>query len=84
MFYLNFLRDKYKVSYICDTPKDENHYRIRGGTSNYLPKAKARGPNSNRPKTKQQKRKKKSNQGRRKRKSDGVMVMNAWYQRERE
>jgi len=28
VFYLNILRDKYKVSYICDTPKDENHYRI--------------------------------------------------------
>ena len=28
MFYLKFLKDKYKVSYICDTPKGENHYRI--------------------------------------------------------
>ena len=36
---------------------------------------KARGPNSNRPKTRQQKRKRKSNRGRRKGKSDGVMVM---------
>jgi len=36
---------------------------------------KARGPNSNRPKTGQQKRKRKSNQGRRKEKSDGVMMM---------
>jgi len=36
---------------------------------------KARGSNSNRPKTRQQKRKRKSNRGRRKGKSDGVMVM---------
>jgi len=36
---------------------------------------KARGPNSNRPKTRQQKRKRKSNRGRRKGKSDGVMMM---------
>jgi len=28
MFYLNFLKDKYKMPYICDTPKDENHYHI--------------------------------------------------------
>jgi len=28
MFYLDFLKDKYKVSYICDTHKGENHYRI--------------------------------------------------------
>jgi len=28
MFYLNFLRDKYKVTYVCGTPMDENHYRI--------------------------------------------------------
>ena len=26
MFYLNFLKDKYKVLYICGTPKSENHY----------------------------------------------------------
>jgi len=36
---------------------------------------KARGPDSNRPKTRQQKRKRKSNQGRRKGKSNGLMVM---------
>ena len=28
MFYLYFLKDKYKVPYICDTPKGENDYRI--------------------------------------------------------
>jgi len=28
MFYFNFLKDKYKVPYICGTPKGENHYRI--------------------------------------------------------
>jgi len=28
MFYLKFLKDKYNVSYICDTPKDKNYYRI--------------------------------------------------------
>jgi len=36
---------------------------------------KARGPNSNGPKTRQQKRKMKSNRGRRKGKSDGVIVI---------
>jgi len=36
---------------------------------------KARGPNSNRHKTKQEKRKRKSNRGRRKGKSIGVMMM---------
>ena len=36
---------------------------------------KARGPDSNRHKTREQKRKRKSNRGRRKGKSDGVMVM---------
>ena len=36
---------------------------------------KARGPNSNRPKTRQHKRKGKSNRGRRKGKSDGVIAM---------
>jgi len=36
---------------------------------------KARGPGSNRPKTRQHKRKRKSNRGRRKGKYDGVMVM---------
>ena len=29
MFYLKILKDKYKVSYICGTPKGENHYRIQ-------------------------------------------------------
>jgi len=29
MFYLIFLKDKYKVSYICGTPKDENNYLIQ-------------------------------------------------------
>jgi len=28
MFYLKILKDKNKVSYICNTPKDENQYRI--------------------------------------------------------
>jgi len=28
MFYLNFLNDKCKVSYISGTPKGENHYHI--------------------------------------------------------
>jgi len=28
MFYLNLLKDKYKVPYMCDTLKGENHYRI--------------------------------------------------------
>jgi len=68
------------VSYICDTPKDENHYCIHKEPQTTLPKnthltPKARGLNSNRPKTRQQKRKRKLNLGRRKGKSDGVMVM---------
>ena len=68
------------MSYICDTLKDENHYRIHEEPQTTLKKnihltPKARGLNSNRPKTRQQKRKKKSNRGRRKGKSDGVMVM---------
>jgi len=28
MFYLYFLKDKYKVPYIYGTPKGENDYRI--------------------------------------------------------
>jgi len=28
MFYLNFVKDKYNVPYICDTPEGENHYRM--------------------------------------------------------
>jgi len=36
MFYLNFLKDKYKVAYIWGTPKSENHYTW--GTSNHRPK----------------------------------------------
>jgi len=28
MFYLYFLKDNYKVPYICGTPKCENDYRI--------------------------------------------------------
>ena len=79
-FYLNFLKDKYKVPYICDKPKGENHYRIDEEPQTTLPKnthltPKARRPNSNRPKTRQHKRKRKSNRGRRKGKSDEVMVM---------
>ena len=31
MFYLNFLKDKKKVPYICDTPKGENHCCIHEG-----------------------------------------------------
>jgi len=80
MFYLNFLKDKYKIPYICDTLKDENHYRIHEEpqpssqkNTHLIPKA--RGPNSNRPKTRQQKRKRKANRERRKGKFDGVMVM---------
>jgi len=70
------------VPCICDTPKGENHYRIHEEPQTTLLKnthltPKARGPNFNRPKTRQRKRKRKrkSNQGRRKEKSDGVMVM---------
>jgi len=80
MFYLIFLKDKYKVTKICDTPIVENHYRIHEELQTILQKnthltPKTREPNSNRPKTRQQKRKKKSNRGRRKGKSDRVMVM---------
>jgi len=79
MFYLNFLKDKYKVPYIYDTPKDENNYRIHEEPQtlqkNIHLTPKARGPNSNRLKTRQQKRKRKSNRGRRKGKSDEVMMM---------
>jgi len=80
MFYLHFLKDKYKVPCICNTLKDENHYRIHEDPQTTLQKnthltPKARRPNSNRPKKRQQKRKKKSNRGRRKGKSGGVMVM---------
>ena len=62
MFYLNFLKDKYKVSYICCTPKCENHYRIREEPETTIPRnthltPKARRLNSNRPKTRQHKRK---------------------------
>jgi len=38
MFYLNFLKDKYKVPYISGTPKDENHYRIYEEPQSTLPK----------------------------------------------
>ena len=38
MFYLNFLKDKYKVPYMCDTPKGENHYRIHEEPQTTLPK----------------------------------------------
>jgi len=80
MFYLNFLKDKYKVSYICDTPKCENHFRIHKEPQTTLKekphlKPKARRPNSNRPKIRQYKRKRKSTRGRRKGKSDEVIVM---------
>jgi len=55
MFYLNFSKDKYKVSYICDTLKDENHNRIHEEFQTTFLKnthltPKARGSNSNRPK----------------------------------
>jgi len=54
MFYLNFLKDKYKVPYICGTSKDENHYHIHEKPQTTLPKnthltPKTRWPNSNRP-----------------------------------
>jgi len=80
MFYLKFLKDKYQVLYICDTPKNENQYRIHEEPQTILPKnthltSKARGLNSNRSKTRQQKRKRKSNRGKRKGKSDVVMVL---------
>jgi len=38
MFYLIFLKDKYKVMYICDTTKDGNHYRIHDEPQTILPK----------------------------------------------
>ena len=38
MFHLNFLKDKYKVSYICDIPKVENHYHIHEEPQTTLPK----------------------------------------------
>jgi len=38
MFYLIFFKDKYKVSYICGTPKGENHYRIHEEPQTTLPK----------------------------------------------
>jgi len=34
MFYLNFLKDKYKTPYICGTPKGENHYHIQFNLNN--------------------------------------------------
>jgi len=60
MFYLNFLKDKYKVSYICCTSKCENYYRIHEEHQTTISKSnhltpKTRGPNSNKPKTRQQK-----------------------------
>ena len=80
MFYLNFLKDKYKVLYICDTAKVKIitvYMRNRKPPSqkNTHLTQKTRGHNSNRPKTRQQKRKRKSNQGRSKGTSNGVMVM---------
>jgi len=38
MFYLNLLKDKYKVLYVCDTPKGENNYHIHGEPQTSLPK----------------------------------------------
>ena len=38
MLYLNFVKDKYKVSYICDTPKSENQYCIHEEIQTTLPK----------------------------------------------
>ena len=38
MFYLKFLKDKYKVSYTSGTPKGENHYRIHEELQTTLPK----------------------------------------------
>jgi len=38
MFYLNLLKDKYKMPYICNTLKDENHYRIQEESQTTLPK----------------------------------------------
>jgi len=38
MFYLNFLKDKYNVSYICSTRKGKNHYRIHEEPQTTLPK----------------------------------------------
>jgi len=38
MFYLNFSKDKYKVSYICGTSKGKNHYRIHEESQTTLPK----------------------------------------------
>jgi len=37
-FYLNFLKDEYKVPYICCTPKDESHYRIHEKPQTIIPK----------------------------------------------
>ena len=63
------------MSYICDTPKDENHYRIHEESQTILPEKHPPNTKNNRPKTRQHKRKRKSNWGRRIGKSDGVMVM---------
>jgi len=38
MFYLNFVKDKYKMSYISGTTKGENHYRIHEELQTTLPK----------------------------------------------
>jgi len=38
MFYLKFLKDKYKVPYICGTSKDKNHYHIHEKPQTILPK----------------------------------------------
>ena len=80
MFYLNFSKDKYKVPYIYDTPKEKittiymRNLKPPSQKNTHLT-PKVRGLNSNRPKTRQQKRKMKSNRGRRKGKSNGLMVM---------
>jgi len=37
MFYLIFLKDKYKVSYLCGTLKGENHYRMHEEPQTTLP-----------------------------------------------
>ena len=48
MFYLNFLKDKYKMLYICGTSKGENHYRIPEEPQTTLPKKRSSNTKSNR------------------------------------
>jgi len=49
MFYLNFIKDKYKVPYICGTPKGENHYRVHEEPQTTLQKNTHLTPKARRP-----------------------------------